>query len=359
MQRSMFTGKLNEKTREIKDLFIGIDVHKRKWVVTVRTYDLELTTFTISSPSAEKLERYLKRNYADMKYHLVYEAGFSGYSLYDYFHERGIDIIVTPPNRIHRDGSRVKTDTIDSRKLAVLLSRRMLRRVCVPSPKIREYRSIFQMYDRLTSQMRSVRNRIRSLLDFLGHPLANARWSKRLLDQLWEIEFTTWKLTRIFRKLLERYEFLQRQSREMEEVIREIADDEELGDIIWTLRKIKGFGLITAIRLTVFLFSDPSRFPTAGSLVHYLGLTPSEHSSGGKERKGGTGYTGDRRLRSFIIELSWRLVRRDVTLLEKFESVYSRTGSKSKAIVAVARKLMVRIYTVIQRREEYVTGLVA
>ena len=105
-----------------KNLFVGIDVHKIKWVVTIRTYDLLLKSFSMS-PSAEALENYLISNYPNAKFSIVYESCFSGFWIYDYFSEKGYKIIVTPTNRIYKDGSAIKTDIIDSRKLAFQLSR--------------------------------------------------------------------------------------------------------------------------------------------------------------------------------------------------------------------------------------------
>ena len=128
-------------------LFVGIDVHKSKWVVTIRTYDLELKTFTMK-PSAEELEKFLINNYPGAEYRIVYECCFSGFWIYDYFFEKGYKIIVTPTNRIYKDGSTIKTDKIDSRKLAFQLSRGLLREVVVPAKRIREYKYIFRIYNK-------------------------------------------------------------------------------------------------------------------------------------------------------------------------------------------------------------------
>ncbi len=73
--------------------------------------------------SVELLVKFLVTNYPGSLFHIVYECCFSGFWIYDYFHERGYKIIVTPTNRIYRDGSVVKTDKIDSRKLAFPHSR--------------------------------------------------------------------------------------------------------------------------------------------------------------------------------------------------------------------------------------------
>ena len=130
-----------------KELFVGIDVHKAKWVVTVRSYDLELKTFSMQ-PEAETLEKFLHLTYPGAKYKIVNECCFSGVWIYDYFSEKGYQIIVTPTNRIYKDGSTIKTDKIDSRKLAFQLSRGLLREVVVPKKNIREYKYIFRIYDK-------------------------------------------------------------------------------------------------------------------------------------------------------------------------------------------------------------------
>jgi hypothetical protein len=90
-----------------KKIFVGVDVHKKRWVITIRTYDLELKTFSMV-PSAEELEKFLIENYEGAAFYIVYECCFSGFWIYDYFHQKGYNIIVTPTNRIYRDGSIVK-----------------------------------------------------------------------------------------------------------------------------------------------------------------------------------------------------------------------------------------------------------
>src|SRR4030067_438010 len=263
-------------------LFIGIDVHKLKWVVTIRTYDLELKTFSMK-PSAEELERFLIKNYPGADYRIVYECCFSGFWIYDYFSEKGYKIIVTPTNRIYKDGSTIKTDKIDSRKLALQLSREMLKEVVVPAKRIREYKYIVE------------------------------------------------------------------QIKDSEKIIERIKEDEELGRRIQILEKINGIGIISAVRMCLYLFDRKDKFESSERLNHYLGLTPSERSSGDKITRGRSGMCGNRQLRSIIIQLAWMTVRKDGALLDKFDRVYKKSGSKQKAIVAVARKLMTKIYAAIPK----------
>ena len=166
-----------------KNLFVGIDVHKKRWVVCVRSYDLELKTFSMS-PSAEELEKFLISNYKDALFHIVYECCFSGFWIYDYFHERSYDIIVTPTNRIYRDGSVVKTDKIDSRKLAFQHSRGLLREVKVPIMKIREYRSLFRIYDKEKMREGQILRQVRCILECKNHELKWEKWNKEFIEKL-------------------------------------------------------------------------------------------------------------------------------------------------------------------------------
>jgi len=107
------------------------------------------------------------------------------------------------------------------------------------------------------------------------------------------------------------------------------------------------------VRLVVYLFDTHNRFESGAKLVHYVGLTPGEQSSGGEIIRSRTGLIGNRQLRSIIIQLAWVSVRKDGNLLSKFERVYRNSGSKQKAIVAVARKLMMKVHAITQKEEEY------
>ena len=340
-------------------LFIGIDVHKSKWVVTIRTYELELKTFTMK-PSAEQLEKFLIKNYPGADYRIVYECCFSGFWIYDYFSEKGYKIIVTPTNRIYKDGSIIKTDKIDSRKLAFQHSRGLLREVMVPEKRIREYKYIFRIYDKQKMRKGQILRQIKAFLEQKNHPLKWSKWNKGLVEKLKGLNFSRRdgfpgeKLFDMkFSRLLTEYEYVVDQIKDTEKIIEKIKEDEELGRRINILEKINGIGIISAVRMSVYLFDRKERFERSERLNHYLGLTPSERSSGDKITRGKSGMCGNRQLRSIIIQLAWKTVRKDGALLEKFNRVYKKSGSKQKAIVAVARKLMTKIYAAIKKEEDY------
>ena len=335
-----------------KKIFVGIDVHKKRWVITIRTYDLELKTFSMQ-PSAEELDRFLLDNYGGAQLHIVYECCFSGFWIYDYFHQRGYNIIVTPVNRIYRDGSIVKTDKIDSRKLAFQHSRDLLREVKVPEMKIREYRSLFRIYDKEKMRQGQILRQIRSILEVRNHPLKWEKFNKEMIRKLKGVRFQEEIFNKKFTCLLKEYEYVQEQIKDTEERIKEIAEDKELSVRISRIEKINGIGIVSAVRLVVYLFDKKDRFESGEKLVHYLGLTPGEHSSGEEIIRGRTGLIGNKQLRSIIIQLAWIAVRKDGNLLDKFDRVYRSSGCKQKAIVAVARKLMMKVHSIIEKEEDY------
>lgn len=337
---------------ENKDLYVGIDVHKKRWVVTIRTYDLELKTFSMQA-DAEELEKFLIDNYKDALLHIVYECCFSGFWIYDYFKERGYEIIVTPTNRIYRDGSIVKTDKIDSRKLAFQHSRGLLREVKVPTEKIREYRSIFRIYDKQKMREGQLLRQIRCILEVRNHPLKWEKWNKQFIEKLKRVRFQEKIFNSKFEQLIREYEYVKEQIKDTEKRIKEISEDEELGKKIKRIEKINGIGIISSVRLVVYLFDMKERFESGEKLVHYVGLTPGEHSSGEEIIRSRTGLVGNKQLRSIIIQLAWVAVRKDGNLLNKYERVFKKSGSKQKAIVAVARKLMMKVYSITEKEEEY------
>lgn len=335
-----------------KDLFIGIDVHKKRWVVTIRSYELELKTYSMDA-NAEELERFLITNYKDALFHIVYECCFSGFWIYDYFHEKGYDIIVTPTNRIYHDGSIVKTDKVDARKLAFQHSRDLLRAVKVPTMKTREYRSIFRIYDKEKMREGQILRQIKCILEVKNHPMKWEKWNKAFVEKLKTVEFQEPIFNMNFNQLIKEYEYVKEQIKDSEKRIKEIAEDAELSLKIQRLEKIKGIGIISAVRLVVFLFDMKGRFETGEKMVHYVGLTPGEQSSGEDIIRSRTGLIGNRQLRAIIMQLAWVAVRKDGNLLNKFELVYKRSGCKQKAIVAVARKLMMKVHTIIEKERDY------
>ena len=123
-------------------------------------------------------------------------------------------------------------------------------------------------------------------------------------------------------------------------------------------RSLPGIGWATAIRLILELGEDLSHFTTGKKIASFIGLTCSEYSSGETERKGRITGMGSGFLRSTLVENSWIAIRRDPVLLAKFSRVWRASGSKKKAIAAVARMLIVRFRACVIMGTPYAMGTV-
>jgi len=171
-----------------KELFVGMDVHKAKWVVTIRTYDFELKTFSMQ-PSPGMLEELLVSTYAGANYKIVYDAALAGFGYTINFTEKGYQIIVTPTNRIYKNASTIRTDKIDSRKLAFQHSRGLLKEVKVPEKKIREFKYIFRIYDKQKMRKGQILRQVKAILEQKNHPLKWEKWNKGLVERLKDLKF--------------------------------------------------------------------------------------------------------------------------------------------------------------------------
>jgi transposase len=341
-----------------EDLFVGIDLHKIRWHVTIRTVDLEL--FNAGIPGNwESLQRILAR-YAGHQLQAVYEAGYFGFRLHDRLVEHGIPCIVTPPSLVPQEyGNRVKTDRRDSSKLAHLLAKGMLKRVWVPSEEELYHRQVIRRRRQLVRDRVRTQSRIKAELRFYGVHLEEPRggWTKIYFETLRSIRFGNHWMQESFNRLLELYEFLSAQIDKQTQLLRELSETALYRERLAILQSIPGIGLISAMELLLEL-QDVSRFRRAEQLAAYVGLTPSQYSSADKVRMGRITGIGKNTLRSLLVEASWTLIRKDQAMREKYDRIKIRSGGK-RAIVAIARTLLLRMRRMLLDGRAYALPLAA
>jgi len=348
------------KHPEIKDeeLFVGIDLHKHRWHVTIRAVDLEL--FSASIPGTwEALQRLLDR-YADNRLQAVYEAGYFGFRLHDRLVEHGIPCLVTPPSLVPKEyGNRVKTDRRDSRKLAHLLAKGLLKRVWVPSEEERYHRQVIRRRRQFVRDRVRTQSRIKAELRFHGIHLDEPRgkWTQPYLAHLRRLDFGNRWMQESFNCLLEQYEFLSAQIDKQTQLLRELSETVQYRERVEILQSIPGIGMISAMEVLLEL-QDISRFRRAEQLAAYVGLTPSQYSSADKVRMGRITGIGKNTLRSLLVEASWTLIRKDQAMREKYDRIKIRSGGK-RAIVAIARTLLLRMRRMLLDGQAYTFQLAA
>jgi transposase len=152
-------------------------------------------------------------------------------------------------------------------------------------------------------------------------------------------------------------EQLRQLKKEMLLQLRKLARSDRYQGSVRLLMSAPGIGMLTAIRLALE-WGDLRRFGRKEEFAGFLGLVPSEYSSGDQEHRGHITKQGNRAVRRWLVESSWIAIRYDPVLLEKFRRVLRHCGSKKKAIVAVARKLALRLRRALLSGEPYVAGVV-
>lgn len=350
--------KCNRKISKEETIFVGIDLHKNRWHVTIRTTDIEL--FCSSIPGSwVSLEKQLNK-YREHPVQVVYEAGYFGFWLHDYLIDFGADCVVTPPSLIPLEyGNKVKTDRRDSRKLALLLAKGMLKRVHVPTEKERYHRQVIRRRRQLVNDRVRIQGRIKAELQFYGIdlPSPSGKWTQSYLENLCRIKFKDRWMQKSFNQLIEQYKFLDNQINQQTVLIKELSEKPRYKDKMKILCTIPGVGLLVAMELLLEL-QDVSRFRKADQLAAYVGLTPSQYSSADKVRMGRITCIGKKMLRSMLIQAAWQLIRKDGLMREKYDKLKIRSGGK-RAIVAIARTLLIRMRRLLLDNAPYVPGVVS
>jgi len=341
-----------------KNLYIGLDVHKKSWHVTVLSKNICLKSFT-QPPDSDSLSNFLNNNFPGAHYHSAYEAGFSGY-----FHHRnlkalGINNIVVNPADIPRTNkdSHYKTDKSDSRIIAESLRAGLLSKIHVFDPASEEFRGLFRSRLALAKDIRRTKGRIKSFMAYRNIEvpffIRNSN-SLKYLAWLDEMYFADPNAKIQLTLLLERLVFLKAQRRKLEQQLRDIAKqrDKELFKI---LQGVPGIGPITAFGIMSEI-GNIARFKGIKQLASYVGLTPRVQQSGEKERVGTITYRHNKYLRPLLIEASWQAVRTDASMLDYYQEK-CLTGNSKKAIVKVARKLLSKVMFVWLNRTSYERGI--
>jgi len=340
-------------------LFAGIDLHKNKWVTTVRTSDVILKTFT-TEPDKQVLLKTFQNHWSGAQINAAYEAGCFGYHLAEFLNSNDIRCQIIAAHTIPRaPGSFTKTDIIDSRKIAFELAKGTIKGIYQRSQEELFDRHILRKRRQLVKRKKQLQVQIRSDLMFYGiEPPVTLKdyWSKKIVRSLKEIEVPNQIFNSLKLMYLEEYERIKDQLKIINNLLVVLVDSDKYKDSVELLRTVPGVGALTAITLLLEL-GNMGRFASAEKFASYLGLTPSEFSSGDKNRKGSLTGMGHSDLRALLVEISWQAIKKDPVLLEKYERI-AKGKSKCQAIVAIAKTLANRIRKVILTNEPYVIGVI-
>ncbi len=354
-------GNVNRLDFSGQQIYVGMDVHKNSWSVSIFTEHFEHKTFS-QPPEVNVLVNYLKRNFPGAVYHAVYEAGFSGFWTHDRLVEQGVNcLVVNPADVPTKDKERAtKTDRVDCRKLARNLRSAEIKGIYVPPVTKLEDRQLLRTRKTMVNKQTRCKNQIKAFLYFYGiqipEELVQSHWSNRFIKWLEEIHLQKASGNLALAAHLKELKHLRQLIAELNRSIRSLAKTDEYRKNVQLLKTVPGISELIAMTLLTELY-DINRFKNLDKLASYVGLIPNTDSSGEKERT--PGITGRRnpQLRCLLIESAWVAARKDPALLMAFNRLSKKT-TKNKAIVQIARKLLNRIRYVLKNQVEYVPAIV-
>ena len=346
--------------------YVGMDVHKRTIAVTVRFPGggRDERTIPHEPRAVNRLVRKLKRE-APGAILCAYEAGPCGYGLQRDLQEQGLECQVIAPSRIPRKpGDRIKTDRRDARMLAELLEGGLLTEVHPPNPEDEAVRDLCRAREDAKEDQVRARHRLSKFLF-----RRELRWGRKnwtLAHQQWlrglRLEHAADQA--VFDAYCIALDQATERVRMVDLGLKDWALIEPYATPVSWLRCFHGIDTVSAMTLVTELH-DFRRFRRPRELMSYLGLIPSEHSSGGRTQRGGITKTGNGHARRILIECAWhyrhqprvsRALRerregqpaRVIAIADKahrrlsgrYRRMTARGKEHNKVVVAIARELV-------------------
>lgn len=350
----MLTTKVTATLSEAQHIYVGIDVHKKQYQVQILGEDHNTGPAFSQEASPKVLVNHLQKNYPEASVHCVYEAGFSGFSLYRALRRAGFDCLVVHPADVPSTDKekRTKTDKVDARKLALQLRSNVLTGIYVPNEYAVSLRNLIRMRKRIIRKRTSCKNQIRHFLFFNGIqcPEEFVGWSKKFMGWLRVLPLSPCDRMALD-SLLTLLEAHQEVIRNLDRKLVELSKENPLKNSLALLRSVPGVGLTTALVLLSEI-GDVNRFKQENQMFSYVGLVPHLHASGDSEYVGGITVRGNPWIKGVIIESAWQAISKDPALFNCYHR-YKKRMNGNKAIVRIAKKLLSRIRRVLRTEEPY------
>jgi len=349
-------------------LFVGLDVHKDSIAVAHVVDDRAAEVIYVGAIGTRQsdidgLVRRLQSKAARLVF--AYEAGPCGYVLYRYLTKKGLQCLVVAPSLIpKRPGDRVKTDRRDAVELARLLRSGDLTPVYVPSVEDEAIRDISRAREDAIADVKAAKFRLQAFLLRLGlHYSGRANWNAAHLRYLAKVVCPTPAQQIVFQESVRAVDQQVERVRRLEAELEEQVPSWRLYPLVQALQALRGVQN-TVATIMVAEIGDLTRFDNPRQLAAFLGLIPSEYSSGERRRQGSITKAGNGHARRALIEGAWayrfpakvsaHIQKRienlpkpiqdigwkaQVRLCKRFRRLTSRGKHPNVAVTAVAREL--------------------
>ncbi len=374
---------MNESTT-----YVGLDVHKDSIQVAMLLPGSSAAQEWGLEHSATKVTGLLRRlrRRAPGPVVCCYEAGPCGYELQRRLEAGGVTCKVIAPSLIpKRPGQRIKTDKRDARSLAEFLRAGLLTEVRAPTPDEEALRDLCRAREDAKEDQLRARHRLSKFLLRQGRMWGPGRraWTQAHHAWLRQQVFGSTPARVVFEDYLRAVEHAVERVRDLDVAIEEMAVQEPYAEPVGWLRCFRGISTVTAVSLVAELHGF-ERFSSPRALMGFLGLVPSEHSSGGTRRQGAITKAGNSHVRRLLVESAWhyrhkpyvgqQLRRRregqpgwviavadkaQHRLHRRYCRLSARGKPRNKVCVAVARELVGFVWAVMHTAEERETSKAA
>ncbi len=294
-------------------IYVGMDVHKESIAVAVFRDNYQNPEFERELRNEPgNIKRFFKRLKENGENILCcYEAGPTGFTLYRLLEDMGIICYVAAPSLLPRKpGDRIKTDKRDAVKLARALRNQEITPVNIPTRTDESVRDYMRMCNDMKIDLRKQKQRLLQFLLRNGkkYDIGKKYWTGAHRTWLKNLQFEQVMHKEVLKEYYLAIVELEEKIERLQEKIEEIAAEDRYKERVSRLRCFKGIETLTALTF-VCEIGDFRRFKKAESFMAYLGLVPSEYSSGEGRKLGGITKAGNSRLRRLLVESSWHYQR--------------------------------------------------
>jgi len=283
--------------------YVGMDYHLKSLTIAVMIEGQNQFHDVIKMDNEDKLiNKYMKKLAKNFEIKVCYEASFSGYSLKRKMESWGYHCDVIAPSLIpKKKGDHRKNDKRDAMELAKLYASGLLTIVHAPTEYEESVRNLIRCRMSFKDSEKRAKNQINSLLLAQGISWANKKWNNQHRSWLAKVEMPEKYLQVTLEEYLGHLSYLETRIKSLDDQIEEIAKNDIYSPSVIKLRAFRGIGTLTAM-LLIAEITDFRRFPDARALMAFLGLIPSENTSGEKHRGGAITKAGNSRIRKCLVE---------------------------------------------------------